>query len=104
MNPEIKAKWVAALRSGKYKQGQNRLRRKNEFCCLGVLCDLHAKATGARWDGESYFGHEILTPDAVREWGDLPDDDPFIDDDYLSSHNDEGKTFAKIADIIEREL
>lgn len=44
MKKGLKARWVAALRSGKFKQGKNQLRRKNEvsgketFCCLGVLC------------------------------------------------------------------
>lgn len=40
MNPELKAKWVAALRSGNYKQGHTQLRRGNCFCALGVLCDV----------------------------------------------------------------
>ncbi len=42
MDPELKKKWVAALRSGEYKQGRNRLHRKvdNSFCCLGVLCEV----------------------------------------------------------------
>ena len=38
---DIKQKWVAALRSGKYKQGIHCLRSaSDEYCCLGVLCDL----------------------------------------------------------------
>lgn len=40
MNPEWKAKWVAALRSGEYKQTREFLRTSTGFCCLGVLCDL----------------------------------------------------------------
>jgi len=39
LNP-VAQKWVKALRSGKYKQGRNRLRKKDRFCCLGVLCEL----------------------------------------------------------------
>jgi hypothetical protein len=39
--PEIKKRWLEALRSGKYKQGKKLLRSyNNEFCCLGVLQDL----------------------------------------------------------------
>lgn len=35
---EIGQKWIAALRSGEYKQGAGCLRNQdNEFCCLGVL-------------------------------------------------------------------
>lgn len=35
--------WVAALRSGLYKQGRGRLKRGRGYCCLGVaneVCDL----------------------------------------------------------------
>lgn len=40
---DFKAKWVAALRSGEYKQGKNTLISINEdkgntYCCLGVAC------------------------------------------------------------------
>ncbi len=40
MDPILKAKWIEALRSGKYKQGKGVLRYGDEFCCLGVLCDV----------------------------------------------------------------
>jgi hypothetical protein len=33
--------WLEALESGRYKQGKGQLRTDlNEFCCLGVLCDV----------------------------------------------------------------
>lgn len=49
MDQIIKEQWVAALRSGDYTQGQNRLTifdpKGNRFdCCLGVLCDLAVQA------------------------------------------------------------
>lgn len=42
MNPELKAKWVAALRSGEFKQGEEALASKENDgsytnCCIGVL-------------------------------------------------------------------
>jgi len=44
MNEEIKAKWLDALRSGKYQQTTNVLRRERHgaasYCCLGVLCEV----------------------------------------------------------------
>jgi hypothetical protein len=41
MDTELKAKWVEALRSGKYTQGRGALRRNdNTYCCLGVLADI----------------------------------------------------------------
>jgi len=32
--------WLAALRSGDYKQGRGALRRRTGFCCIGVAADL----------------------------------------------------------------
>lgn len=45
MNEKIKAKWIDALLSGEYKQGTNVLANANtnEYCCLGVLCELAVK-------------------------------------------------------------
>lgn len=40
MEPKLKAKWVKALCSGKYKQGKGYLKRKGRYCCLGVLGEL----------------------------------------------------------------
>ncbi len=38
MNPEIKARWVAELRSGRHVQGKGRLRNSDgSMCCLGIL-------------------------------------------------------------------
>ena len=45
MDPVLKKKWVAALRSGKYKQGKEVLRDGDRYCCLGVLCEVE---TGAK--------------------------------------------------------
>jgi hypothetical protein len=43
MTPELIEQWAAALESGKYKQGRAELRScDDEFCCLGVLCDIIA--------------------------------------------------------------
>lgn len=60
-NVELRKRWVAALRSGKYEQGQSCLRSGgDEYCCLGVLCDIvinDARLNGDdryTWDGYSY--------------------------------------------------
>ena len=38
MDPDIKKKWVAALRSGEYRQGTGKLQTLGGTnCCLGVL-------------------------------------------------------------------
>ena len=39
MTPELKAQWIAALRSGEYTQGRGALKTGDGgYCCLGVLC------------------------------------------------------------------
>jgi hypothetical protein len=38
MKPEFKAKWLADLRSGNYKQTKSVLYDGAGYCCLGVLC------------------------------------------------------------------
>lgn len=57
MKAELKEKWVAALRSGEYKQGKNLLhnREDNTFCCLGVLCKVMG-ASFRRFDTEDGDG------------------------------------------------
>lgn len=54
MNPDVKAKWLTALRSGDYVQARNDLLStdgtgEKAYCCLGVLCDLYQKDVGGRW-------------------------------------------------------
>ena len=54
---EVLELWVKALESGEYKQGHQLLNKDNEFCCLGVLCDLAAKDGGQQW---VYHVHEHM--------------------------------------------
>lgn len=124
--------WLAALRSGDYKQTTMTLRDKDGFCCLGVACDVYLKSgdatKSAKWlntaefqSKKSEFGSGIL-PETVKEWLGLRDnagehyvrakkDDliifPFGGKRYtqesLSALNDGGKSFKQIAKIIENE-
>ncbi len=36
----FKAEWIAALRSGKYKQARGKLKKDGGYCCLGVYCEI----------------------------------------------------------------
>lgn len=107
MNGEVKAKWIAALRSGEYEQGRNFLREEGSYCCLGVLCELHAKETGNEWTiGELYLGEKYFLPAEVQKWAGIDDRNPcFADKDghasFLSDLNDAGRSFKWIANIIE---
>jgi len=46
MNAEIKQQWIEEL--PQYPRTKGKLRDKNGFCPLGVLCDLHAKKNKKR--------------------------------------------------------
>lgn len=129
MNPEVKAQWVAALKSDKYRQGSGRLWQlqpdplepedadKNGLCCLGVLCEIafeqgivERKITrnergvvymvyGGSWD---------FLPTAVMEWAGLSVPDPRVGEGdksmKLSMYNDQGVSFLAIAEEIEQSL
>lgn len=120
MDAELKAKWVAALRSGEYEQTTGALRKEGGYCCLGVLCDV----VGATWkyddeddiwdahfEGSTEAG---VLPFSVasRAFGSSHIQDPGVvvysgDRNHkttLSVLNDDGKTFAEIATIIEEQL
>lgn len=117
MNEEVKVKWVAALRSGEYQQGQDSLRTYylgvEQFCCLGVLCDLHARETGKHWSSDveanrfKYDGEEELLPRSVAAWAGL-DTSPVIQFGgqplAITEVNDGGESFLDIADAIEGQL
>lgn len=110
MNKNAK-KWVEALRSGKYEQGCGYLRTNDGFCCLGVACDLYAKAhpRAKGWNqGNLFAGEMMLLPVKVRKWlgltknsGVFTDKKGFLSE--LIDLNDSGKTFKQIAKIIESE-
>ncbi len=118
MKPEIKEKWLAALRSGEYQQCAGALRRSDHHgnlthCCLGVLCDLAAKDGIGKWEAEHFIsgGYRdigLLTGEVV-EWAGTQDYNPdvVVDDakgSNLAMLNDNGRTFAEIADVIEAQL
>lgn len=121
MNQIVKEKWTTSLRSGQYKQGKNVLRDEyNNFCCLGVLCDLHAKETGAEWEkwcGEFMYGErkQMISPD-VADWAGIPylkvqgevviwtQDNTGMNPAQLAEINDSGVSFSAIADVIENQL
>ena len=128
MNPEVKTKWVEALRSDKYEQGFGVLRTKTDkFCCLGVLCDLYSqehpevqfKENGT---GMSYFFMDRMNvlPDEVVSWAGLANpagaevtingvkDELWIHNDGCNMRNTNrpprSATFKEIADAIEEQL
>lgn len=109
MNPEVKAQWVAELRSGKYVQGKGALQSNGSFCCLGVLCSI-SPANAVLRDGYMCYDNQVnYLPQSVIDWAGLDGRNPTVrvsDDDVfpLAYLNDTGRTFDQIADIIEENL
>ncbi len=109
----FKRRWVAALRSGKYKQTISHLYDAGGFCCLGVMCALR----GAKLDEMDQVGlpgelpnfNELFNIDSEhaeffseasgRAWQ-VPYCGEMM---YLSELNDDHRlSFKQIANIIER--
>ena len=102
MTKEFKDKWIAALRSGEYKQCECQLQKGQSYCCLGVACVI--------------AGNEIPHPELIE----LVSPIYFIDDSFkgvpseligdeglpgtLSRLNDQGNSFECIADWIEKNI
>jgi hypothetical protein len=125
MKKRVKVKWVAALRSGDYRQIKGNLHQQSGetldlragYCCLGVLCDLAYEAGVVRADfntrsGIWSYGADTDTgvlPREVLDWAGLKDPDPFVPvgDDVasLTTVNDDYLLpFSRIADLVEEHL
>lgn len=117
MKPELKTKWIEALKSGKYKQAVGSLKVEHPmtgekaYCCLGVLCDISGIEFKSK---KSYYGNPKTiqyTLDEEYIWsGMIPPSDLNklgLTDSVagtLAEKNDSGVPFTKIADYIEEHL
>lgn len=131
MKKLIAIQWAKALRSNRYKQGQNLLASEGEYCCLGVLCELYNEeqkkknkktlqvkilpvVPGKKFTCKEYNGERETLPKEVRKWAGIKtpngvmesinDDDIFesVPEPSLSALNDAGYSFKDIAQVIER--
>ena len=105
MKAEIKRRWVAALRGGKYRQTRTKLREGDTYCVLGVLCDLHDPdgwvpefTEIGNWARIERDGFVLPTP--IRNAVGLGPDDVVS----LYCMNDRGASFTELADYIEEAL
>ena len=87
MDKKLKAKWVKALRSGKFEQGQKALRIGNTYCCLGVLCEVAEFKSTHSGIMLNEHGHAFLDADTQER---------------LAMFNDNGRSFQWIASYIQR--
>jgi len=128
MKKEVAKKWVKALRSGKYKQGQSWLKQydkkgQERHCCLGVLCELyndemkkkHKKSLNTKivdgWAERriSFNKQDQGLPVVVKKWAGMKDSlGYFIADtefsECLADLNDMGTKFKTIANTIEKNV
>ncbi len=114
-------KWVKALRSGKYKQASDVLKKKDDsgkavgYCCLGVLCEIN------KVDDEFINENCSIDPVELRDTLGLRDSEGSAFDDEanhtqlrirvglktkrfesLAHANDAGASFKAIAAWIEK--
>lgn len=95
MDPEVKGKWLTALRSGEYEQGKGYLKvepedenDKPKYCCLGVLCDVAIKSglpldeetvtdvnnEGYELQAVKFNGNQSFLPPQVQDWAGMDGD------------------------------
>jgi len=98
MKKEIADKWIAALRSGEYKQGMGALHdtSNDSYCCLGVLCKV--------MDSPIEQGQSFLSLEAQKQADMRTGHGDFHGSTSLVNLNDGGEaSFDDIANIIEKE-
>jgi hypothetical protein len=108
MNPAVKAKWVAALRSGDYKKGTGKLRDERDcFCALGVLCNIHAQEhpeiAAQQKSKTSYMGGAYSINDHIRKWAGISARHPVVSR-IINMNDGYSMSFRKIANEIEAHL
>lgn len=100
MKKALKAKWVAALRSGEYKQTTGQLvhesvRGNLSYCCLGVLCEISPRVK------ELNTYHDTILGDRAVDYAGFT----MSQSNLLQSMNDDGGNgFKRIATYIEKNL
>ncbi len=110
LKPDVKKKWLKALRSRKYQQGVGWLRdEKNQFCCIGVLCDTLKLKWEKHPHRDVFMAHDEHDQDPARTRampkktrkaiGLSPETEM-----ELMDLNDAERSFEEIADWIEKHL
>ena len=102
--PANRRLWAEALRDESRKQVTHRLGHQGSGgqCCLGVLaevagCEYEDAPAGDCWDDS-----KVSAPQRAMNFVGLRTENAAYRGSSLAGDNDAGKTFAEIADIIER--
>lgn len=131
MNPDVKANWIEALRSGRYEQGEGKLKLMHEdtsrsfYCCLGILSEVQGldavpglprenEGELGFWDyrfkftakdvnsGDTYTEEQATMP--TEDWLNQACDMGLFEAELLAAMNDGGVSFEGIANWIEENL
>lgn len=109
---QARAKWVRALRSGKFKQTSGALHDSTGYCCLGVACELFIPETAKQPKGSRTVSYgkpgearsHSYVPTSVRDLLGLKTRlGRYGEFKNLAADNDDGVSFSEIAAIIESE-
>lgn len=114
LEKEFGTKWLAALRSGKFKQGSQYLKSEDGYCCLGVACaitmpsanlkDAHFIISKKDVDANTCSERELISTKLYDSIPELLRGDCNLFARQVSEMNDEGVPFEEIADWIEQNV
>jgi hypothetical protein len=121
--------WIAALKSGAYRQAKGILRKGDTYCCMGVACDLISKEGWIEHDGgfgysfpvekgEIMSTQEYVLPTIRRMYGGMGPLGIYVGGQFpdgakatmnikqlaLTGLNDMGATFDEIAEILTKAM
>lgn len=113
MKAEQRQKWIDALRSGQYQQSPRALHDDGGFCCLGLLahvvgglkpeslehCGTYGFLSGEATGGD--YGLGVPEQEGDRWFDPSQTDTHTTLQRKLAAMNDNGQSFAEIADWIE---
>ena len=107
IDPDVKERWVKALRSGKYEQGRGGLCTIDEngvqcFCCHGVLADMEISEPWVYSEHESFVMEKDGSSHVLSEAYQARIGMDVRVHNLLAQGNDDGIDFPTIARAIER--
>jgi len=95
-------KWLAALRSGEYMQGQDYLKHNGRYCCLGVACAITEGVEIVEPEAQM-----IIYADEIKNIHLIPKELTGMRNSLpieLSTMNDNGSDFKQIANWVEENV
>lgn len=108
MNQEIKKQWVDLLRSGNYQQGKNYLKVGQNYCCLGVLCDIIPDRQWVNYENESgdycKYREELADKCVPTSANSLVQLTRTQSEALVELNDIKGASFIEIAEYIEKNL